>query len=71
MTKVAIEPSMKDIIITVALSDAQACVFAQFLKRVCFSDYEQRARSEAEAYMMVYAGEKIREALREQGYAPR
>jgi hypothetical protein len=62
---------MKDVAITVTLSDAQAWGFAQFLKRVCFSDYEQRAASEDEAYTMIDAGEKIREALREQGYAPR
>jgi hypothetical protein len=62
---------MKGITITVALGDEQAWAFAQFLKRVCFSDYEQRATSQAEAYTMVYAGENIREALKEQGYAPR
>jgi hypothetical protein len=62
---------MKDVPITVTLSDEQAWAFAQFLKRVCFSDYEHRATSQAEAYTMVGAGEKIREALREQGYAPR
>jgi hypothetical protein len=62
---------MKDVTITATLSDEQACAFAQFLKRVCFSDYEQRATSQAEAYTMVGAGEEIREALKEHGYAPR
>lgn len=62
---------MKNVPITVTLSDEQAWAFAQFLKRVCFSDYEHSATSEAEAYTMVGASEKIREALREQGYAPR
>jgi hypothetical protein len=62
---------VKDITITVTLSDSEAWEYAQFLKRVCFSDYEQRATSQDEAYTMVGAGEKIREALREQGYAPR
>ena len=62
---------MKDVPITVTLSDEQAWAFAQFLKRVCFSDYEHSATSHAEAYTMVGAGEVIREALREQGYAPR
>jgi len=38
---------------------------------VCFSDYERRATSEAEAYHMRDAGELIRSALAEQGYAPR
>jgi hypothetical protein len=62
---------MKDITITVTLSDSEAWAYAQFLKRVCFSDYEQRATSQHEGSTMVGAGEKIREALREQGYAPR
>jgi hypothetical protein len=62
---------MKHVPITVTLSDEQAWAFAQFLKRVCFSDYEHSATSQAEAYTMVGAGEVIREALREQGYAPR
>ncbi|MGH8302035.1 MAG: DUF7706 family protein, partial [Steroidobacteraceae bacterium] len=43
----------------------------QFLKRVCYSDYRAHATSEAEAYRMVEAGERIREALAEAGYAPR
>jgi hypothetical protein len=62
---------VKDVTITVTLSDEQASVFAQFLKRVCFSDYEQRATSQAEAYMMRDGGEKVREALKRKGYAPR
>ena len=44
---------------------------AQFLKRVCFSDYRGCATSEAEAYHMIDASEHIRRALAEQGYAPR
>lgn len=62
---------MADITITVTLSDEQAWAFAQFLKRVCFSDYQQRSTSQTETNTMVGAGEKIREALRTQGYAPR
>jgi hypothetical protein len=62
---------MKNVPITATLSDEQAWAFAQFLKRVCFSDYEHSAASQAEAYTMLGAGERIREALREQGYAPR
>lgn len=65
------ERTMKNVPIAVTLSDEQAWAFAQFLKRVCFSDYEHSATSQAEVYTMVGAGEKIREALREQGYAPR
>jgi hypothetical protein len=62
---------MKAVTITVTLDDAAAWQYAQFLKRVCLGDYEQRATSQNEAYTMLDAGEKIREALREQGYAPR
>jgi hypothetical protein len=62
---------MKDITITVTFTDAEAWQFAQSLKRVCFGDYRERATSEDEAYTMLGAGEKIREALREQGYDPR
>jgi hypothetical protein len=62
---------MKDVTIAVTLTDAEAWQYAQFLKRVCFSDYAQRARTEDEARTMVNGGEKIREALQEQGYAPR
>jgi hypothetical protein len=62
---------MKTIEIHVTLTDTQAWEFAQFLKRVCFSDYRSCATNEAEAYLMRDAGEIIRRALAEQGYAPR
>jgi hypothetical protein len=62
---------MKTVEITVILTDAQAWEFAQFLKRVCFSDYRDHAPSDEEAYQMVNAGERIRGALAEKGYAPR
>jgi hypothetical protein len=44
--------------INVQLTDAQAREFAQFLKRVCFSDYRGYATSDAEARHMLDAGEK-------------
>jgi hypothetical protein len=62
---------MKTVEINVTLTDAQAWEFAQFLKRVCFSDYRSHATSDEEAYQMVNAGERIRHSLAEQGYAPR
>jgi hypothetical protein len=62
---------MKEVTITVTLTDDEAWQYSQFLKRVCLSDYEQRATSQNEASTMLHAGEKIREALREEGYAPR
>jgi len=65
------EPIMNTVEITITLTETQAWQFAQFLKRACFSDYRSHATSEAEAYHMIDAGEHIRCALAEQGYAPR
>lgn len=62
---------MKDITIIVTLTDEEAWQYAQFLKRVCFGDYRDRATSDDEAHEMLGAGEKIREALSEQGHDPR
>jgi len=61
---------MKSVEIQVILTDAQAREFAQFLKRVYYSDYREHATSETQAYRMVEAGERIRQALAEAGYAP-
>jgi hypothetical protein len=61
---------MKSVEIQVILTDAQAWEFAQFLKRVYFSDYRGHATSEAQAYRMVEASERIRAALAQAGYAP-
>jgi len=62
---------MKSVEITVTLTEAQAWEFAQFLKRVSFGEYRDNATCEAEAYLMRDAGEIIRSALAEKGYAPR
>jgi hypothetical protein len=62
---------MKTVEIKVVLTDAQAWDFAQFLKRVCFSEYRNNATSDDEAYRMRDADEQIRSALAENGYAPR
>ena len=62
---------MKTVEITVLLTDTQAWQFAQFLKRSCFGDYRGHATSDEEAYQMIDAGERIRDALAEKGYAPR
>jgi hypothetical protein len=61
----------KTITINVELNEWQALVFAQFLKRVGFNDYRSNAADDDEAYTMIDAGEKIRDALAEQGFAPR
>ncbi len=55
----------------VELPDALAWAFAEFLKRAGYSDYRQLAANEQEAYDMQDAGEKVRAALAEKGYAPR
>jgi hypothetical protein len=65
------EPIMNTVEITITLTETQAWQIAQFLKRACFSDYRSHATSEAEAYHMIDAGEHIRRALAEKGYAPR
>lgn len=62
---------MKTVELHIELSDIQAYEYAQFLKRVCFSDYRSHAQGDDEAYVMVHAGERIRGALEAGGYAPR
>lgn len=61
----------KTITLTVEMNDEQALQFAQFLKRVSFNDYRELSTSKEEAYVMVEAGELVRKALAEAGYAPR
>ena len=56
---------------TVELSEEEAEAYAQFLKRVGVSDYQTNAANEEEAYKMLDAGEKIRNALAETGFNPR
>jgi hypothetical protein len=63
--------STKTVPITAELTDAEALAFSQFLKRVSWGEYRSNAVSEDEAYLMRDAGGKIRDALAEQGYAPR
>lgn len=62
---------MKTVEITVTFTDAQAWEFAQFLKRISFREYRNNATCDEEAYLMRDAGELIRCALAEKGYAPR
>jgi hypothetical protein len=57
--------------ITVILSASQAWAYAQFLKRVGLEDYKALAIDADEAYLMLDAGEAIRDELRSVGYAPR
>jgi hypothetical protein len=62
---------MKHVVVKVELTDAQAYALAQFLKRVGLTDYRPLAIDHDEAYTMLAAGEAVRAALREVGYAPR
>ena len=61
----------KTITLTVEMNDEQALQFAQFLKRVSFNDYRELSTSNEEAHTMIEAGELVRKALAEAGYAPR
>ncbi len=61
----------KHVCFTVELTEDQALAYAQFLKRVGFSDYMGCAADKDEAYRMVSAGDKIRAGLSSAGFAPR
>ncbi len=62
---------MKTVTLTVDLNDEQAWEFAQFLKRVTYYTYRELSTTDDEARTMVEAGELVRRALAEAGYAPR
>ena len=57
--------------LTVEMNHDEAWAYAEFLKRVGFYDYKNLAVDEDETRLMISAGEKIREELARQGYAPR
>jgi hypothetical protein len=59
------------LVLDVRWSPAEAWAFAQFLKRVGFDDYRVLAADRDEAEQMRDAGEKLRAALAQHGYAPR
>lgn len=62
---------MNTIVIHLELPEDQAMALAQFLKRVGYDAYRQCAIDEREAYEMLFACDKLRRALADQGYAPR
>ena len=62
---------MKEITVTAVLTGDEALALAQFLKRARLDSYQALAQTDDEAYQMQQAGEKIRQALASQGYAPR
>ncbi len=57
--------------IQIELPNSLAWAFAQYLKRIGLDDYRQQAADDDEAWDMQCAGEIVRQALAEQGYAPR
>ncbi|MHB8391851.1 MAG: DUF7706 family protein [Acidobacteriaceae bacterium] len=59
--------------ISIELTRCEAWEFAQFLKRVGHADYQALCEpyNHDGPSRMIDAGEKIRAALAEQGYAPR
>ena len=61
----------KTITLQLELSGAEAWDYAQFLKRVGFREYLANSTTKSEANRMLDVGEKIREALRASGIAPR
>lgn len=62
---------METLVIHLELTDDEASALAQFLKRAGHGIYSQCAIDEHEAYDMLFAGDKLRRALADQGYAPR
>lgn len=63
----------KTVRITAELTEDEAWEYAQFLKRVTHNDYKELCEpyNQEGPYRMIAAGEKIREALKKAGYAPR
>ena len=49
----------------------EAEAFAEFLKRAGHSDYRALARTDDEAFAMLYAADGLRDALAVAGIAPR
>lgn len=63
----------KTVKIEAELTEAQARQFAQFLKRVTFSDFERRSEPDNpdQPDLMMQASEVLRQAFAQAGYAPR
>lgn len=62
---------MKTAVIRAELTDAEAMAFAQFVKRIGWSEIRSNAVNESEAYVMRQAISVMRDALAYAGYAPR
>jgi hypothetical protein len=62
---------MTEITIRLSLPEDEAEALAQFCKRAIFDDFRTRAATEAEAYQMIDAINRLRLALADAGFAPR
>ena len=62
---------MKNISLNIELSEQEAWDYAQFLKRVGFSEFRTNAQDDDEAYRMLAVSEKVRKAINDLGINPR
>lgn len=62
---------MEQVTLQAQLSDEQAWALAQLLKRLGYTDCRGLAQDDNEAWLMMVAAERVRQALAEVGYAPR
>ena len=62
---------MELVTVQLQLSDEQAWALAQLLKRLGFGDCRGLAQDDNEAWLMMVAAERLRQALAEAGVAPR
>ena len=60
-----------DVDIKVALTEGQAMALAQFVKRVGWSEFREKAVDDNEAYAIRDAFDQVMKALRDEGFAPR
>jgi hypothetical protein len=60
-----------EICLSVSLSGQQAWDLAQFLKRTGFADFRSHAVDDEEACRMQNVAGKVRQSLKQLGYAPR
>ena len=57
--------------LSLRLDENETMALAQFVKRLSWSDLRGSAVSDEEAWVMKSAVDKLQQALREEGYAPR
>lgn len=62
---------MEQVQVQLQLPGEQAWALAQLLKRLGYTDCRGLAQDDDEAWLMMLAAERVRQALAEVGYAPR